>query len=65
MALDELKATTKSKKYADVKANAMVAIDIVEGQCRSTSDTKQNVCAIIRLFYNNCFLTSLEDIWIL
>lgn len=64
MAIDELKMTAKSKKYADVKANALLAIDIVESQTKNVNSTKQNICAIARLFYNNCYLISLEDIWI-
>lgn len=63
-AMDELKVTAKSKKYADVKANALLAIDIVEKNTESTNSTKENICAIIRLFYNNCYFTSLEDIWV-
>lgn len=63
-AIDELKTIAKSKKYADVKANAVMAIDIVENQTKSINSTKENICAIIRLFYNNCYLASLEGIWI-
>lgn len=62
-ALEDLKTSVKSKKFADIRAIAMATIDIVENQSKSLSNTKENICAVIRLFYNDCFLMSLEEVW--
>lgn len=62
-ALEDLKTSVKSKKFADIRAIAMATIDIVENQSKSLSNTKENICAVIRLFYNDYFLTSLEEVW--
>lgn len=62
-AFDDLKSSIKSKKFADIRNTATASIDIVEKQSKSSADTKENICAIIRLFYNDCFLMSLEEIW--
>lgn len=61
--LDELKSAINSKKYADIRTEALLAIDIIENNFKSSSNTKENVCSIIRLFYNECFLVTLEDVW--
>lgn len=53
----------KTKKYTDLRTVASLAIDIIEIQSKNLENTKENVCAIIRLFYTDCFLTTLEDIW--
>lgn len=62
-ALDDLKNAIKSKKFADIRTIATATIDIVESQSKDLVNTKENICAVIRLFYNDCFLISLEDIW--
>lgn len=62
-ALDDLKSSVKSKKFSDIRAIATATVDIVENQSKSLSNTKENICAVIRLFYNDCFLMSLEDVW--
>lgn len=61
--LDELKSAINSKKFADIRTEALLAIDIIENNFKSSSNTKENVCSIIRLFYNECFLVTLEDVW--
>lgn len=62
-ALDDLKSSVKSKKFADIRSLVGASIDIVENQSKSTANTKENICAIIRLFYSDCFLMSLETNW--
>lgn len=62
-ALEDLKMSVKSKKFADIRAIATATIDIVENQSKSLTNTKENICAVIRLFYNDCFLMSLEEVW--
>lgn len=62
-ALDDLKSSVKSKKFADIRTTANATIDIVENQTKSLLNTKENICAVIRLFYNDCFLMSLEEVW--
>lgn len=62
-ALDDLKNSVKSKKFADIRSIIVASIEIVENQSKSTTNTKENICAIIRLFYSDCFLISLEKNW--
>lgn len=62
-ALDDLKNTVKSKKFADIRSTVVASIDLVENQSKSSENTKENICAIIRLFYSDCFLMSLENSW--
>lgn len=62
--LEDLRNTVKSKKFIDVKATGSIAIDIVENQSKNLQSTRENVCSIIRLFYNESYLLSLEDVWI-
>lgn len=62
-ALEDLKSSVKSKKFADIRTTAIATVDIVENQSKSLSNTKENICTVIRLFYNDCFLISLEEIW--
>lgn len=62
-ALDDLKNSIKSKKFADIRSTIAASIDIVENQTKSTTNTKENICAIVRLFYSDCFLLSLEENW--
>lgn len=61
--LDDLKALHKSKKFTDLRAIMSATLEVVENQPKNLQNTKENVCAIIRLFYNDCFLVSLENIW--
>lgn len=46
-----------------MRNTATGTIDIIEKQKDSLANTKENVCAIIRIFYDQYFLMSLEDIW--
>lgn len=62
-ALEDLKSSIKSKKFADIRATATATIDIVENQTKSLENTKETICTVIRLFYSDCFLISLEEIW--
>lgn len=62
-ALDDLKNAVKSKKFADIRSTAAATIDLVENQSKTLLNTKENICAVIRLFYNDGFLMSLEEIW--
>lgn len=62
-ALEELKATINSKKYLDIRSDGMVAVDIIDSQSRELERTKENVCLLIRLFYKEHYLLSMEDAW--
>lgn len=62
-AFDDLKNSVKSKKFADIRSTIAASIEIVDNQSRSTTNTKENICAIIRLFYSDSFLMSLEKNW--
>lgn len=62
-ALDELKTAANTKKHADVRTSALQAIDIIENKDKTPINVKTNVCSITRLFYNDGFLATLEDIW--
>lgn len=64
-AMEELENTIKSKKFTDVKAAGSFTINIIENQLKHLQCTKQNVCAIIRLFYAESYLSTLEDVWTL
>lgn len=61
--IDELRNIVKSKKFIDEKGTGSLAIDIVENQLKNLQSTSENVCSVIRLFYNECYLLSLEDVW--
>lgn len=65
-ATEELINTVQSKKYAELRSEGLMAIEIVR-QPRSASEpgkTIDNVCAIMRLFYSEAtFMRSLEDVW--
>lgn len=63
-AIEELTSTINSKKYADVRGAGLEAADIVQRQLSDTGRTKENVCAVIRVFYKEHFLDTLEDVWI-
>lgn len=62
-AFEDLKNSVKSKKFADIRSTAAATIDLVENQSKTSSNTKENICAVIRLFYSDGFLMSLEEIW--
>lgn len=64
MAIEELNSTINSKKYADVRGVGLEAADIVQRQLSDTGRTRENVCALIRVFYKEHFLDTLEDAWI-
>lgn len=67
-AIDELANTVQSKKYADLRSEGLMAIEIVQ-QHRNASQSNQcktieNVCALMRLFYSEAaFMRTLEDVW--
>lgn len=65
-AIDELANTVQSKKYAELRTEGLLAIDIVQQHRNATESCKTiaNVCALMRLFYSEAtFMRSLEDVW--
>lgn len=62
-ALEELISTINSKKFSDIRSDALVAIDIIDGQSKDLTRTKENVCLLIRLFYKEHYLFSIEGAW--
>lgn len=60
---NDLTKSIKSKRFTDIRSTATAALDIIEKQKDTPANTKDNVCAIIRIFYDDYFLMSLEDIW--
>lgn len=75
LAIDELASHIQSKRYADVRTEGMLAIELVQTQRNATAaiasgaafeaQTTQNICALLRLFYRDaCFLATLEDVWL-
>lgn len=64
IAIEELNSIVNSKKYADVRGVGLEAADIVQRQLSDTGRTKENVCAVIRVFYKEHYLDTLEDVWI-
>ncbi len=62
-ALEDLISTINSKKFADIRSDGLVAVDIIDGQSKELTRTKENVCLLIRLFYKEHYLLSMEDAW--
>lgn len=65
-AIDELANTVQSKKYAEIRSEGLLAIEIVQQHRNATQSDKtiENVCALMRLFYSEAsFMRSLEDVW--
>lgn len=63
LAMDELTVTLNGKKYADIRGDGLLAIGIVQKQTITLDRTKENVCSLIRLFYGELYLRTVEDIW--
>lgn len=59
--LTELKNALSNKKFADVRMNGMQALSIIENK-KETMINKFNdtICSLIRLFYEDSFLNSME-----
>lgn len=64
MAVNEFSNTINSKKFSDVRNEGLAAMDIIHKQRTDIGRTKNNVCALIRVFYKESFLNTLEDIWV-
>lgn len=65
-AIDELANAVQSKKYAELRTEGLLAIDIVQQSrnARESGQTIDNVCALMRLFYSEAtFMRSLEYVW--
>lgn len=63
-AIDELKLQISSKKYASQRESVLEVIKHLErGQEAKEDETQLGSAAIIRLFYNDHFLDSLESVW--
>lgn len=62
-AMNDLTKSLKLKRFSDMRILANDAIDIIEKQKDTLANTKENVCIIIRTFYDDHFMTSLEEIW--
>lgn len=63
MALEELIAIIHTKKYADIRATALIAIDILERQQQDFTKLNENICRILRLFYPENYLNTMEIVW--
>lgn len=61
--MGDLSKSLKSKRFSDIRTLANDTIDIIEKQKDSLANTKENVCTIIRIFYDDHFMTSLEEVW--
>lgn len=62
-AFEELISTINSKKFSDIRSDGLIAIDIIDNQSKGLAQTKENVCLLIRLFYKEHYLFSIEDAW--
>lgn len=62
-AIEDLRGNINSKKFSDIRTVGLIATEIIENQSNDSANTKGNICSIIRLFYNECFLLTLENIW--
>lgn len=75
VALDELCGHVHSKRYADIRTEGQLAIELVQTQRNATvaiangadfeSHTTQNIVAILQLFYKDVnYLASLDETWL-
>lgn len=75
LAIEELAAHIQSKRYADVRTEGLLAIELVQTQRNATAaiasgvafeaQTTQNICSLLRLFYKEAgFLATLESVWL-
>lgn len=61
--LEEVISTINSKRFADIRSDGLVAVDIIDGQSKDLNRTKENICLLIRLFYKDHYLLTMEDAW--
>lgn len=60
-AMTELKNTLSNKKYADVRMQALQAISLIENRKDNMLDQlNDTITKIIRIFYHDSFLNSIE-----
>lgn len=60
-AIQELKATLSNKKFADVRLEGLQAIALIESKRGNMMiGFDQTIMSLIRLFYNDSFLNSME-----
>lgn len=62
-AMDELKQTIAAKKFADVRQPALEVMGVLQSEEALEGEVKPNVARLIRLFYKEQFLESVEDVW--
>lgn len=75
VAIEELTAQVQSKRYADIRADGQLAIELVRTQRNATAaiasgadfetPTTQSIGAVLRLFYKDAsYLASLDETWL-
>jgi len=58
--IGEIKASINTKKLSDIRASGEQSIKIIESSDNIINNIRKNVYKIIRLFYSDHFLVSLE-----
>ncbi|XP_055529929.1 ectopic P granules protein 5 homolog [Wyeomyia smithii] len=61
-AMGDLKQTLANKRYADVHIKTRAAINLIENTAM-VANISENVCKILRLFCDERFFHSVEDVW--
>lgn len=62
LALEGLKQIVSTRKYSDLKSSTNLAIEMIENGDFNTNIT-ETVCALIRLFYNEKYIFTIEKLW--
>lgn len=63
VSFDELKQMATSKKFGEVRTQVLEIIGMLNGKEAIEGDVKPNVAKVIRMFYKDHFLESVEDVW--